>query len=250
VGASAFGVAGRKLKQKMIGIAAHLLEANPADMDVADGQIFVKGTPDKKISIKRLAGICHWNPTQLPEDMDITLEAMHVYSFPLAKPPDEHDRVNSSNTYGFIGEVVAVEIDRETREVQIKEYATLHDAGTIMNPTIVEAQIYGGAMHGIAGALYEELSYSEDGQMTASSFMDYLAPTACEAVDLDIGHMISPSPITALGSKGLGESSTMTAPAVIAGAVADALKPLGIEIRELPLSPDRVFRLMEEAGVH
>ena len=102
-------------------------------------------------------------------------------------------------------------------------------------------------MHGIAGALYEELSYGPDGQMTAASFMDYLAPTACEAVDLDIGHMESPSPITALGSKGLGESSTMTAPAVIAGAVADALKPLGIDIRELPLHPDRVFSLMEQA---
>jgi 2-furoyl-CoA dehydrogenase large subunit len=248
IGASAFGVAARKLRTKLIHIAAHLLEANAADMDVEDGQVYIKGTPDRKISIKRLAGICHWNPTQLPEDMDITLEAMHVYSFPLAKPPDEHDRVNSSNTYGFIGEVVAVEIDRETREVQIKKYATLHDAGTIMNPTIVEAQIYGGAMHGIAGALYEELSYGPDGQMTAASFMDYLAPTACEAVDLDIGHMESPSPITALGSKGLGESSTMTAPAVIAGAVADALKPLGIDVRELPLSPDRVFSLMEQAA--
>ncbi|HEX6512958.1 MAG TPA: xanthine dehydrogenase family protein molybdopterin-binding subunit, partial [Chloroflexota bacterium] len=193
IGASAFGVAARKLRQKLITIAAHLLEANPDDMDIVDGQVCVKGT-EARISIKRLAGICHWNPTELPEDMDITLEAMHVYSFPLAKPPDEHDRVNSSNTYGFIGEVVAVEIEPETREVQIKKYATLHDAGTIMNPTIVEAQIYGGALHGIAGALYEELSYSDDGQMTASSFMDYLAPTACEGVDLDIGHMESPSP--------------------------------------------------------
>ena len=101
-------MAARKLRTKLIHIASHLLEANPDDMDVADGQIFVKGTPEHKISIKRLAGICHWNPTQLPEDMDITLEAMHVYSFPLAKPPDEHDRVNSSNTYGFIGEVVDV----------------------------------------------------------------------------------------------------------------------------------------------
>ncbi|HLY64469.1 MAG TPA: xanthine dehydrogenase family protein molybdopterin-binding subunit [Chloroflexota bacterium] len=247
IGASAFGVAGRKLKQKVINIAAHLLEANPADLDMADSQVFVKGTPEKKISIKRLAGICHWNPTQLPEDMDITLEAMHVYSFPMAKPPDELDRVNSSNTYGFIAEVVAVEIDPDTRQVQIRKYATLHDAGTIMNPTIVEGQIYGGALHGIAGALYEELSYATDGQMTAASFMDYLTPTACEAVDLDIAHMDSPSPITALGSKGLGESSTMTAPAVIAGAVADALKPLGIEIRELPLTPDKVFHLMEAA---
>ena len=249
IGASAFGVAARKLRQKVVNIAAHLLEANPEDMDIVDGQACVKGT-NSKISLKRLAGICHWNPTQLPEDMDITLEAMHVYSFPLAKPPDEHDRVNSSNTYGFIGEVVAVEIDPETREVHIKKYATLHDAGTIMNPTIVEAQIYGGALHGIAGALYEELSYSEDGQMTASSFMDYLAPTACEAVELDIGHMVTPSPITALGSKGLGESSTMTAPAVIAGAVADALKPLGIDIRELPLSPDRIFRLMGQGSLY
>ena len=112
---------------------------------------------------------------------------------------------------------------------------------------IAEGQIYGGALHGLGGALYEELEYDDDGQFLTGSFMDYLVPTASEAPVIDIAHIVSPSPLTPLGSKGLGESSSMTVPAVIANAVSDALGPLGVRITELPMSPARLWELIERA---
>ena len=152
-----------------------------------------------------------------------------------------------SNTYGFIAEVMAVEVDPETAAIKILRYVTVHDAGTIINPMIAEGQIYGGALHGLGGALYEELAYDEDGQLLTGTFMDYLVPTASEAPTIEIAHVVSPSPLTPLGSKGLGESSSMTAPAVIANAVSDALGPLGVKITELPMSPTRLWELIERA---
>ena len=126
-------------------------------------------------------------------------------------------------------------------------YVTVHDAGTIINPMIAEGQIYGGALHGLGGALYEEMAYDEDGQMLSGTFMDYLVPTASEAPEIDIAHVVSPSPLTTLGSKGLGESSSMTVPAVLANAVSDALAPLGIRVTELPITPTRLWQLIREA---
>ena len=123
----------------------------------------------------------------------------------------------------------------------------MHDAGTIINPMIAEGQIYGGALHGLGGALFEELQYDDDGQCLTGSFMDYLVPTASEAPVIDIAHVVSPSPLTPLGSKGLGESSSMTVPAAIANAVSDALGPLGVRITELPMSPTRLWELIESA---
>ncbi len=160
---------------------------------------------------------------------------------------DQEDRVNSSNTYGFIAEVMAVEVDPDTAAITIVKYVTVHDAGVIINPMIAEGQIYGGALHGLGGALYEEMEYDESGQPLAGTFMDYLVPTASEAPRIDIAHIVSPSPLTTLGSKGLGESSSMTVPAVIANAVTDALKPLGVRITELPMTPSRLWRLIDEA---
>jgi 2-furoyl-CoA dehydrogenase large subunit len=155
--------------------------------------------------------------------------------------------VNSSNTYGFIAEVMAVEVDPETAAIKILRYVTVHDAGTIINPMIAEGQIYGGALHGLGGALYEEMEYDDSGQPLAGTFMDYLVPTASEAPRIDIAHIESPSPLTTLGSKGLGESSSMTVPAVIANAVTDALKPLGVRITELPMTPSRLWHIIREA---
>jgi 2-furoyl-CoA dehydrogenase large subunit len=140
-----------------------------------------------------------------------------------------------------------VEVDPETAAITILRYVTVHDAGTIINPMIAEGQIYGGALHGLGGALYEELAYDEHGQFLTGTFMDYLVPTACEAPEIDIAHIVSPSPLTPLGSKGLGESSSMTVPAVIANAVSDALAPLGIRINELPMTPSKLWKAMDRA---
>jgi 2-furoyl-CoA dehydrogenase large subunit len=247
VGTSAVALAARKLKAKLVAYAAHLMDT-PADaLEFRDGAVHHRTGKGASYSIKDLAGRAHWNTESLPDGMEPGLVATAVFGFTGAKAVDPDDRVNSSNTYGFIAEVMAVEVDPATAAITIVKYVTVHDAGTIINPMIVEGQIYGGALHGLGGALYEELAYDDDGQLLTGTFMDYLVPTASEAPEIEIEHVVSPSPLTTLGSKGLGESSSMTVPAVIANAVSDALKPLGIGITELPMTPSRLHALMQAA---
>jgi 2-furoyl-CoA dehydrogenase large subunit len=123
----------------------------------------------------------------------------------------------------------------------------MHDAGTILNPMIVEGQVMGSCAHGLGGSLYEEWAYDENGQCLTASFQDYLVPTAMELPRIDIGHLETPSPFTALGSKGAGEASSMSVPAAIGNAVADALAPLGVAIDELPLGPNKIWNLIQKA---
>jgi 2-furoyl-CoA dehydrogenase large subunit len=247
VGTSAVALATRKLKSKLIEYAAHLMERPAAELEFRDGAVRAKIGTGPSYSVKDLAGRAHWNTESLPEGMEPGLEASAVFGFTVSNAVDQNDCVNSSNTYGFIAEVMAVEVDPETAAIKILRYATVHDAGTIINPMIAAGQIYGGALHGLGGALFEELQYDDDGQFLTGSFMDYLVPTASEAPVIDIAHIVSPSPLTPLGSKGLGESSSMTAPAVIANAVSDALAPMGVRITELPMSPSRLWALIERA---
>jgi 2-furoyl-CoA dehydrogenase large subunit len=246
VGTSAAALAARRLRDKLVHFASYLMEVPPESVVWSQGGAH-HANNGQVLTLKDLAGRAHWNVESIPPGMEAGLEATAVFAFPEAKAPDLRDRVNSSNTYGFIAEVMAVEIDPDTAAIKILKYVTVHDAGEIINPAIVEGQIYGGALHGLGGALYEELAYDEQGQALAGSFMDYLVPTAHEAVKIDIAHVVSPSPFTTLGAKGLGESSSMTVPAVLANAVTDALKPLGVHIRELPITPSRLWHLMESA---
>jgi 2-furoyl-CoA dehydrogenase large subunit len=247
VGTSAVALAARKLKTKLVDYAAHLMDVPAGQLEFHGGAVRQKSGTGPSYSVKDLAGRVHWNTESLPEGMEPGLQATAVFGFTVAKAVDQNDCVNSSNTYGFIAEVMAVEVDPGTAAIKILRYATVHDAGTIINPMIAEGQIYGGALHGLGGALYEELQYDEDGQFLTGTLMDYLVPTASEAPVIEIGHVVSPSPLTPLGSKGLGESSSMTVPAVIANAVSDALAPLGVRITELPMSPTRLWELMRRA---
>ncbi|MGH7905770.1 MAG: xanthine dehydrogenase family protein molybdopterin-binding subunit [Candidatus Binataceae bacterium] len=247
VGTSAAALAARKLKDKLINYASYVMEIPPAGLIFADGGVRPKSGDGKGLTIKELAGRAHWNTESIPPGMEAGLEATAVFAFPEAKAPDLKDRVNSSNTYGFIAEVMAVEIDPDTAAIKIVKYVTVHDAGEIINPAIVEGQIYGGALHGLGAALYEEMAYDAEGNCLTGTLMDYLIPTAHEAVKIDIGHVVSPSPFTTLGAKGLGESSSMTVPAVVANAVSDALRPMGVSITELPITPSRLWHLMEDA---
>ena len=247
VGTSAAALAARKLRAKLVEYAAHLMDVPASDVEFKDGAVRLKRGKGPSYTVKDLAGRAHWNTESLPDGMEPGLQATAVFGFTVAKAVDAEDRVNSSNTYGFIAEVMAVEVDPDTAQITIVRYVTVHDAGTIINPMIVEGQIYGGALHGLGGALYEEMRYDDDGQFLTGSFMDYLVPTASEAPTIEIAHLSSPSPLTTLGSKGLGESSSMTVPAVIANAVSDALAPLGVRITELPMTPDRLWRSIREA---
>jgi 2-furoyl-CoA dehydrogenase large subunit len=247
VGVNAVVAATRKVKEKMKKIAAHLLETNPEDIETKEGKFYVKGSPDKSILARHIAGTAHWNQSALPEGMDVGLYASSLLSMPASQPPDQLDRVDSSNTYGFIAEAIVVEVDPETGQVQFLKWASVHDAGTILNPLLLEGQVMGSIAHALGGTLYEEWAYDENGQCLTASFQDYLVPTAMEIPKVDIGHLETPSPLTALGSKGAGESSTMSVPVAIANAIADALAPLGVTINELPLSPNKIWHLIQEA---
>ena len=247
VGTSAAALAARKLKDKLILLASAITETPAEKLTLADGRIVVRGEAQRGLTLKQLAGRAHWNTQSLPPGMEPALEATAVFGFPLADSPDERDRVNSSNTYGFIAEVMAVEVDRETADIKILRYVTVHDAGVIINPAIAEGQIMGGALHGLGGALWEELAYDGQGQFLAGSFMDYLVPSASQAPAIEVAHLATPSPFTTLGAKGLGEAGSMTAPAAVANAVSDALAPLGVRITELPITPSRLWHLLERA---
>jgi 2-furoyl-CoA dehydrogenase large subunit len=196
---------------------------------------------DEHLQLRRVAGMAHWNPEGLPEGMEPGLTAIAFWSAPNLDPPDVEDRVASSAAHGFIVDVCAVEVDRATGEVQVLDYVTVHDAGTLLNPLLADGQVRGGFAHGVAAALYERHVYDASGNLMTASFVDYLAPTAPDVPDVRIGHRSSPSPFTPLGAKGIGEGNTMSGPVCIANAVADAI---GRDDVELPLTPPRVWELL------
>ncbi len=249
VGAAAAAVAARRVREKMAAIAAHHFEAEPGEVGFEEGRFFVRSEPDRSISFRRVAGIAHWNQSALPPGMEPGISITYTYNLESAAPPDAEDRVDSSGVYGFAADLVAVEVDPETGFVEIKKYVTVHDSGTLIHPKMVEGQITGGVMHGVGGALYEELAYDAEGRFLAQSLIDYVCPTAAEAPRLEIGHIVTPSPLTELGAKGCGESGAMSAPAAVANAVADALAPLGAgPVTALPLTPERVWEMIRSAG--
>ena len=144
--------------------------------------------------------------------------------------------------------VAEVEVDAATGDVRIVRYVVQHDCGTMVNPAVVEGQIQGGVAQGIGGALYERLIFDDTGQPLCTTYMDFLMPTAMEVPEIDIVHLETPSPLNPLGVKGVGEAGAIPGPAVLAEAIEDALRPLGVRIREMPLSPPRIVDLIEAAG--
>src|SRR5438552_894995 len=247
VGTSAVALAARRLGAALVAHAARLLEVSPEALEFRDGAVRPRDGRGPSSSLQVLAGRAHWNSAAAAGGLEPGLQATAVFGFPQATAVDANDRINSSNTYGFIAEVIAVEVDPDTACVRILRYVSVHDAGTIINPAIAEGQIYGGALHGLGGALWEELQYDATGQCLTATLMDYPIPRATQAPRLDIVHLSSPSPLTLLGSKGLGQSSAMTVPAAIANAVRHALAPLGVRVTELPLTPARLWTLIEQA---
>ena len=234
--AGAAHLAAMKLRERLARIASTGLNATPEALVFAGGRIFAADNPENAIPLRRAAGIAHWSPDSLPEHAEPGLRETIFWSMPGLDPPDEEDRVNSSGAYGFIFDMCGVEVDN-TGRVRIDEYVTMHDAGTRLNPALVDGQIRGGFAHGVGAALYEELAYAGDGSFLSGTFADYLVPTACEVPAPTIIHMESPSPFTPLGTKGVGEGNTMSTPVCLANAVADALD---FDDVELPMTPSKV----------
>ena len=229
-------LAALKLRDRLARIASTELNAPPEALAFDGGAIFATDNPANAMPLRRAAGIAHWSPGSLPENAEPGLRETVFWSMPGLDPPDDDERVNSSGAYGFIFDMCGVEVD-DTGRVRIDEYVTMHDAGTRLNPAFVDGQIRGGFAHGVGAALYEELAYAGDGSFLSGTFADYLVPTACEVPGPTILHMETPSPLTPLGAKGVGEGNSMSTPVCLANAVADAL---GIDDVELPMTSPKV----------
>ncbi|GAC1567295.1 MAG: molybdopterin-dependent oxidoreductase [Ktedonobacteraceae bacterium] len=240
VGSSAVYTAAMRVRSKLLHLAAEQLHIPEAALRLQAGRVYA-GDKDTGLSIRRLAGWTHWSPTELPGGVEPGVYETSYFSIPTVTPPNEKDQVNSSATYGFLVDIVKIQIDPETAEIKVLDYITVHDAGRLLNPRLAHGQILGGLAQGLGSALFEEMVYDEEGQLLNGSFMDYLCPTAGEMPAVKIAHLGTPSPLTPLGAKGLGEGNTMSAGAAIANAVADAL---GVEPGVLPLSPTRVWDLL------
>jgi len=234
-----------KIRDKLARIAAHQFGTTADQIVFAGGRIHPAGAPEQGVPFARTASSAHWAPALLPEGEPVGLRETVFWTPPQLTAPDEQDRVNTSAAYGFVFDICAVEIDRDTGRVRIDRYVTAHDAGRILNPALADGQIRGAFAQGLGAALMEEFRYADDGGFLSGTFADYLVPTSCEVPDPVILHRETPSPFTPLGAKGLGEGNNMSTPVCVANAVADALAPLGdfADLR-LPLTPDRVLGLI------
>ncbi|HEY4466056.1 MAG TPA: xanthine dehydrogenase family protein molybdopterin-binding subunit [Streptosporangiaceae bacterium] len=216
--------------------AAVMLGARPDELELAGGTVRCRAEPRRSVPFRRAAGLVHWDPGALPDGVPASLYAEAAFTPPQVKAPSSDDQVNSSLCYGFVADVVACRIDPQTLRISIEKLSTVHDAGTILNPVLLEGQVHGAIAHAVGGALLEEMRYSGTGQPVSGTFMDYLCPTSAElSFPLVSDHLETPSPYTRLGAKGCGEGSSMSVPAAVANAVADALAPLGIELTSLPV---------------
>lgn len=249
VGTSSVTLASRQLADKIVRIAAHLLEAAPSDLELVDGLARMKGDPARYLSLEQIARTAYHRIHDLPEGEEPGLQLTYHYRDPnIDFSVDANGRVAMFSGFPYDAQVVAVEIDEATGVLDIERYVSVHDCGNMLNPAIVQGQHLGALVHGIGGALYEELRYDESGQLLQQSFKDYLVPTAMEIPDFTLDHMISPSPFTPGGFKGAGETGTVGPPPVLANAVDDALRPLGTQLRSLPLSPDTIWRAIQDAN--
>ena len=242
------------VRDKALRLAAGLLEVSLQDIELADGRVRVKGVPGKELTLGALATVANpiryaygkeseeaalrlVKPRQgavLLEGEEPGLEARGYYA-----PPH--------STFASGCHAAIVEVDVDTGNLTFLRYVVQHDCGTLVNPMIVEGQIRGGVAQGVGGAFYERIVYDVNGQPLATTFMDFLMPTALEVPEIEIGHIETPSPLNALGIKGVGEAGAIPVPALVAEAIDDALAPLGIRVREMPLDPDRLLALIRGA---
>ena len=246
VAGTAAANAARRLKARMIQIAAHDLGVAAENIDYADGEFSVRGEPARKLGWNDIAFIAHRQLHRMPPDLEPGLQVLQVEAVPGGgKLPNDKGEVQIYPCYSFQTHVSVVEIDRVTGLAKLRDHVIAHDCGTMINPKIVRGMIIGGIGHGVGAALYEKFDYDAGGQLLSGTLFDYLLPSAREMPPVrDVEHC-TPSPLTSHGQKGSGEGGYLGAPAAIANAVNDALEPLGIELGELPMSPAVI-----EAALH
>jgi carbon-monoxide dehydrogenase large subunit len=247
-GGAAFTAAG-DLRDKLLRVAGNMLETSPDDLDLAEGKVFIKQAPQRSIAIADVTRVIYRQAfTRAVIDLEPGLESTRYYRMGnINHIPDAQGRINAYPTYPYAASVVIIEVDPETGMITPLRYVLAHDSGKIINPLLVEGQVVGATVQGIGGVMYEELAYDENGQLLTGTFMDYTMPTAKEVPPIEVFHQETPSPFTALGTKGAGESAVSAPFGAFLSAVEDALAPLGVTISETPLTPNRVWRLIQDA---
>ena len=241
-------VAGKLMRDKILGIAARQLKVVPENLQIDAGKVFAKNNPEQSVAIMEIIRTAYGAIHLLPENMEPGLEVTGYFINPnIDYTPDDKGRMNTFSSYPYAAVIAVVDVDIETGMVKIVRYSTVHDCGNMINPQIVDTQQQGSIMQGIGAALYEELRYDDDGQLLSSTFMDYRLPSAEEVPELALEHIVTPNPFTPLGAKGAGETGMLGPPPALCSAVEDALSPFGVKVRETPLTPDRVLNLIEKA---
>jgi 2-furoyl-CoA dehydrogenase large subunit len=247
LGGAAFHAA-KELRERVIAIAAHDLRV-PAERLVYDGgNVHDRTAPEKKRTWLELVQIAHRHVHRMPPGIETGLSFSHIMQVPTGgKLPTSDGRVQMYPCYAFEFHLMLVTIDPDIGKTEIKRYVVGHDCGTVINPKIVRGMTMGGIAHGLGAALYEEFAYNSDGLMVAQTFMDYLLPSSHEVPPVEIVEHETPSPHTVFGQKGSGESGYLGAPAAVASAVNDAVRPLGIVVNALPIKMARLGDMIAAA---
>ena len=233
VGGTAIHMAVEKVKEKAKRLAAHLLEAAEADIVYEDGKLFVAGAPAEAKTIQEIAFATHM-ASSLPEGMEPGLEALSYFD-------------PKNFTWPFGTHIAVVEVDPDTGEVDLRRYIAVDDVGNVINPMIVDGMVHGGVAQGVGQALMEEAIYDESGQLLTGSMMDYAVPKAEDMPSFELERTETPSTTNPLGIKGAGETGTIAASPAVINAVVDALAPFGAKHIDMPATPEKVWRLIEEA---
>jgi aerobic carbon-monoxide dehydrogenase large subunit len=235
VAGNACHAAATSVRLKILSLAASLLNVSQDVLELADGRVFVRDSPERAFTLAELAGRANPLRGAVRPGTEPGLESTAYFG------PDRGSTASGVHA-------IKVDVDPETAMVKILRYVVVHDCGTIINPLLVEGQIHGGVAHGIGNAFYEQLVYDEQGQLLNASFMDYLLPTATDVPPIETDHRETPSPFNPVGLKGVGEAGCIPTGAVFAQALEDALSDYGIEITEIPMSPNALFDLISAAA--
>jgi 2-furoyl-CoA dehydrogenase large subunit len=247
LGGAAAGAA-KKIRTKLLAIAAYQLQCAVDDLLYADGQVLHRADQRVLMTWDALVEIAHRKFHLLPDGMEPGLQEKFVWEVPTGgQLPTSDGRVQMYPCHSFESHLVLLSIDPDTCKVTLRRYVCGHDCGVMISPDVVHGMTYGGIAHGLGAALMEKFSYSEEGQLLAGTFMDYLLPSAHEVPNITIVDHCTPSPLTEFGQKGSGEAGYLGSPAAIASAVNDALQPRGASIDALPMTPQAIWTALHSS---
>jgi len=235
VGGAALLKAIERVRHKARQVAAHLLEAPVDDVVYEQGRMHVKGVPGKAVTIQEVAKLCMLEAQKLPPEIEPGLDATATFE-------------PSNFTYPFGTHIVVVEIDKETGEVELKRIVAVDDVGNVLSPLLVDGQIHGGIAQGIGQALFEGAAWDENGQMVTGSFMDYAMPIASELCEYELGYTVTPTPVNPMGAKGCGEAGTIGVCPAAVNAVVDALSGYGVKDIDMPITSEKVWRIINKGN--